>query len=1284
MPEPLFDRLCGALSGLLTLVESTRRDEADHAARLGVLEQATHAEFTRAFEDRKRQRDDEVARLDATYRESVCELEAQQARERASVQASLADALARLAEEERQARKQLQLELREALWTTGTLLEAGQKRVEAEQEALRRAITEAGERGEQLRAELRPLLERYGIDPDDLAPTKGPPAVAGESARDVHTLLDECRSAVRAAGRSSLLWWASWPAQMAIGLVVLLIGLVPGALMQPRPLWFAIGVGVALGVVILQRAILLGVIRGRLRSAGAEMLVLLVQAQELGTGLLERTASSSRRQLARIQQRDATDRKKASDYYRPLLKRLAARYKAERLALEDRLAVARETMEQRVLAALEQTRARYQHAREELLTAHDRALSGILEDNFQRVRALNRERSEIEGELQTRWEAGCARFLATAEELQARAVPLDQALSDPTGGAGLGRPPAVPFGSLAIDLPALVDGLKVAQVAPLPGAVDLPAYLPAPLRNTLALEAGPSRAEAVRVLQAVMLRFLTALPPGKVRFTILDPVGLGDNFAAFMHLADADDSLVTGRIWTEASHIDHQLAQLTAHMENVIQKYLRSQFASIEDYNEQAGEVAEPYRVLVVANFPTHFSPQAVRRLISIIQSGAACGVYVLMSYDPRHSLPEGIALEEVIGQALCLRRDGDRFVTGLPEVDRFPLTLDAPPENGRIIEVAQRVGLAARDAKRVEVPFSYVAPSEDEVWRADSRHGITVPLGRVGAVRRLEMRLGRGTSQHVLVAGKTGSGKSTLWHALILNVALRYSPDEVELYLIDFKKGVEFKPYADHPLPHARVIAIEGERELGLSVLQRLDGLLRERGDRFRAAGVNDVASYRQERPDEPCPRVLLIIDEFQELFVEDDRIAQDAALLLDRLVRQGRAFGLHVLLGSQTLGGAYSLARSTLDQMAVRVAMQCSDADAQFILGKDNNAARLLSRPGEAIYNDAAGAVEGNEIFQVTWLTDEQREESLRSLCRRAKEATIRPVPPPLVFESSAPADLSRCAPLLRALQGQERGRSAWLGEAVAIKGPTAAVFQRRTGSHLLIVGQNDESAAALLASSLVSLAAQRPAGQARFVVLDGTGPDEPHAGLLRRVAEGWPHAVEPIDRGAIGPALAALAQEMTERQKGARPDGQDCYVLINGLQRFRELRRGDDDGGFSRRGAERTISPSEHLQALLRDGPAVGIHLLMWCDLLVNLNRTLDRQGTRECGLRVLFQMSAADSSQLLDTPAAGKLGRNWALYYHDEMAQPEKFRPYGVPSQAWLEEVKRRAGSGQEAR
>src|SRR5205814_2134604 len=187
----------------------------------------------------------------------------------------------------------------------------------------------------------------------------------------------------------------------------------------------------------------------------------------------------------------------------------------------------------------------------------------------------------------------------------------------------------------------------------------------------------------------------------------------------------------------------------------------------------------------------------------------------------------------------------------------------------------------------------------------------------------------------------------STLFHVVITNLGLWCSPEQVEFYLVDFKKGVEFKCYATRALPHARVVAIESDRQFGLSVLERVDAELRRRGDLFRKAGVQDLPGYKRTKDAEAIPRSLLIIDEFQEFFVEEDRIAQSSAVLLDRIVRQGRAFGIHVLLGSQTLGGAYTLARATIGQMVIRIALQCNEADAYLIMDQDNPAPRLLSRP-------------------------------------------------------------------------------------------------------------------------------------------------------------------------------------------------------------------------------------------------------------------------------------------------------------------------------------------------
>src|SRR5262249_543558 len=169
------------------------------------------------------------------------------------------------------------------------------------------------------------------------------------------------------------------------------------------------------------------------------------------------------------------------------------------------------------------------------------------------------------------------------------------------------------------------------------------------------------------------------------------------------------------------------------------------------------------------------------------------------------------------------------------------------------------------------------------------------------------------------------------------------------------------------------------------------------------------------------------------------------DAAWLLARLVRQGRAFGLHVLLGSQTLGGAYTLARITIDQMAVRIALQCSDADGHIILSDDNSAARLLSRPGEAIYNDPNGLVEGNNLFQGGWLDADRREEYLQRIQELAQRGNPAFSREQIVFEGNIPSDVAKnpllherlVAPTWPAAPPAEA--CAWLGEAVAIKDPT-----------------------------------------------------------------------------------------------------------------------------------------------------------------------------------------------------------------------------------------------------
>ena len=890
--------------------------------------------------------------------------------------------------------------------------------------------------------------------------------------------------------------------------------------------------------------------------------------------------------------------------------------------------------------------------------------------------------------------------------------------------------PALRFGEYEVDLTRFEGGLPDEVELRTQSEYPLPAALAFPDSPSLLIQAhDEGRDRGIDVLRNIMLRMLTSFPAGKVRFTIIDPTGLGQNFSEFMHLADYDERLVSNRIWTEANHINQRLADITEHMENVIQKYLRNEFASIQDYNDKAGEVAEPFQVLVIANFPANFSEETARRLVSIATSGARCGVFTLILCDTKMMLPRNFDLADLEASANTIVWETERFRWQTPDLAAFPLVVDEPMEGTLVTQIIRAAGELAKDANRVEVPFGTVVPDAHDWWTHDSRQELAVPLGRAGATKLQSMRLGKGTSQHVLIAGKTGSGKSTLLHAIITNLSIHYSPREVEFFLVDFKKGVEFKTYAQWGLPHARVIAIESEREFGLSVLERLDEELRNRGDRFREAGVQGVAAFRDKFPDEPMPRQLLIVDEFQEFFVKDDKIAHEASLLLDRLVRQGRAFGIHVLLGSQTLAGAYSLARSTLGQMAVRIALQCSESDAHLILSEDNTAARLLNRPGEAIYNNANGLFEGNHPFQVVWLPDAEHERYLRDLQKLATSRQAA-LDAPVVFEGNVPPQPAHNGHLRERIEQPPTLHGAatpkaWLGAAVAIKEPTHIVFRRQSGNNLLIVGQKEELAAGILSTAVVGLVAgQPPEGgaavhpsntvtdqdeardsqggvveggrprrprRARCLILDGGGFEAEDSGWSVQLARRLPHNVATVGAADVNTTVAELAEEVRRRidDPASNDAGPPQYLVIYNLARFRDLRKSEDDFGFSSFGSDDAAeaSPAQQLALLLKDGPAVGVHVLMWCDTYNNVTRWFDRQHLRDISHRVLFQMSATDSSNLMDAAAASQLGAIRAIYYDDEQGEFERFRPYGLPSRDWMEWVGKQlagssAGSGAE--
>jgi hypothetical protein len=945
---------------------------------------------------------------------------------------------------------------------------------------------------------------------------------------------------------------------------------------------------------------------------------------------------------------------------------------------------------------------------EQLEKEHDANLARLHEESEAAARkfseTLAAKMAKFEADLKTQWQALESEWKNSIQPLydRIRAANDNAEKLFPAWDAAKWKdwtPPrefknAAKFARLEVNVAALAGTMPKDQRLALPGpaAFSMPLALAYPLEGSILFEtAKGGEAEAVTAINNIIFRLLSTTPPGKLSFTIFDPVGLGQNFAALMHLADYEEATINSRIWTQTTQFEEKLAELNEHMEKVIQMYLRNEYATIADYNKQAGSIAEKYHFLVIASFPVNFSDAAAKRLRNIAANGARCGVYTLIHWDQRNAPPNDFVPDEMRNNSVRLVRGEKNFQLANWREPGARLVLDPPPPSDFATQFLHDVGESGRGSSRVEVPFEQIAPSDADFWSEETTEELRVPIGRSGATKMQYLEIGRGTRQHALIAGKTGSGKSTLFHIIVTNLALWCGPEQVEFYLVDFKKGVEFKCYANRRLPHAKVIAIESDRAFGLSVLQRLDDELRRRGDLFRQLGVQDVAGYKRAGGKEPVPRTLLMIDEFQEFFTEEDRVSQGAAVLLDRIVRQGRAFGIHVLLGSQTLGGAYTLARATIGQMVIRIALMCNEADAFLIMDQDNPAPRLLSRPGEGIYNDAAGAIEGNSPFQAVWLPEEVRDGYLAKIRERADEKKF---PGPFVFEGNAPADVRENLLLNELLKtysavlavrssaftrpdppegGTPNRPRVWLGAPNSIKGPTEAVFQRQSGGNLLIVGQSEERELTLLVVALVSLAAQYTKGAARFVVLDSTPPGFPERDFLERVIQTVPHEIVQVGNATLAETMGGLAEELKKRTADESAAAPETFVLVHGLQNFKKLRQ-EDEFSFSS-GESAAVNPAAVLQNLISDGPAHGIHIIATCDTYNNVNRFLGRKTLTEFEMRVLFQMSASDSASLVESPDAGTLGLHRALYYNDREGYTEIFRPYARPGNEWIEKIAR---------
>ncbi|GAA7393121.1 hypothetical protein BD0139_02660 [Helicobacter pylori] len=240
----------------------------------------------------------------------------------------------------------------------------------------------------------------------------------------------------------------------------------------------------------------------------------------------------------------------------------------------------------------------------------------------------------------------------------------------------------------------------------------------------------------------------------------------------------------------------------------------------------------------------------------------------------------------------------------------------------------------------------------DKEFWTKSSQYEVSVPVGWDINHKEMCFKIG-GAQNHTLICDHSGSGKSNFLHVLIQNLAFYYAPNEVQLFLLDYKEGVEFNAYTNPTiLEHARLVSVASSVSFGVSFLSWLCKEIQERANLFKQFNVKDLSDYRKHGG---MPRLIVVVDEFQVLFSDGStREKGRVEAYLTTILKKGRSYGVHLILATQTMRGT-DINKSLMAQIANRIALPMDAEDSNSILSNDDVACELV-RP-EGFFNNNGG---------------------------------------------------------------------------------------------------------------------------------------------------------------------------------------------------------------------------------------------------------------------------------------------------------------------------------------
>ncbi|GAA8769812.1 FtsK/SpoIIIE domain-containing protein [Helicobacter pylori] len=443
-------------------------------------------------------------------------------------------------------------------------------------------------------------------------------------------------------------------------------------------------------------------------------------------------------------------------------------------------------------------------------------------------------------------------------------------------------------------------------------------------------------------LREMLMRLLSSAPLVQLEVILVDALSLGGIFNLARRLLDKDnDFIYQQRILTESNEIEEALKHLYEYLKVNLQTKLAG-YKDFAHYNETK-EDPLPLKALFLSGVDA-LSSDALYYLEKIMRFGSKNGVLSFVNLES----------EKNNKSAEDLKRYAE-FFKDRTSFERLKyLNAEAINDHGiqsqHMQDFATKIKAYYEQKKQVKRELKDLQ-REQEFWTKSSQFRVSVPVG--WDINHKEVCFEIGEAQnHTLICGRSGSGKSNFLHVLIQNLAFYYAPNEVQLFLLDYKEGVEFNAYAKEGiLENARLVSVASSVGFGVSFLSWLCKEMQERANLFKQSGVKDLSAYRKHGE---MPRLIVVIDEFQVLFSDSaTKEKERVEAYLNTILKKGRSYGVHLILATQTMRDADSN-KSLMAQIANRIALPMDAEDSESILSDD--VACELVRP-EGIFNNNGG---------------------------------------------------------------------------------------------------------------------------------------------------------------------------------------------------------------------------------------------------------------------------------------------------------------------------------------